>query len=98
MAFVAPEAAARRVQVRVIADSPTGQVAGDEVRVRQLVTTVLSTAIASARAGSSLAVTLARPTDSSVCLTVQRGDVPSLAARGGPCASPASGATASASA
>jgi CheY-like chemotaxis protein len=81
-ASIAPEAAARGIQLRVHAEAADGRVAGDPVRLRQLVRSVLATAIAETRPGHALAVRLSRPTDASVCLTVSPEGAPSPSAGG----------------
>jgi signal transduction histidine kinase len=81
-ASLAPEAVARGVQVRVEGEVSGQRVAGDPIRLRQLVRSVLASAIADSRTGDALAVRVTRPAGSSVCLTVSPEGAPSRSAGG----------------
>jgi CheY-like chemotaxis protein len=81
VASVASEAADQGVALQVDGDLPAGRVPGDPLRLRQLVTAVLATAIADSHSGDSLGVLLTQR-ESSVCLAVvPAGSTLSLAGR-----------------
>ncbi len=69
----AAEAGAKSIQTHVAFDPRGGGVVGDPARLRQLVASVMSTAIAETPTGGDIAVMLTRPTEAAVSLTVRSG-------------------------